>query len=203
MCGERDMGAGQTGVPDLKFNPLTSDRWTDLERLFGEKGACGGCWCMWWRLRRSEFDRQVGERNRRAFKQIVESGEIPGILAYENGNPVGWCSVEPREKFSVLERSRTLKRVDEKPVWSITCFFVAKSLRCRGVSSMLLKAAVEYVKRQGGKIVEGYPVEPNRDKVPDPFVYTGLVSSFLKAGFVEVARRSETRPIMRYVIKKE
>lgn len=157
---------------------------------------------MWWRLKRSEFDRQKGERNRIAFKQIVESGEIPGILAYENGNPVGWCSVEPREKFSVLERSRILKRVDEKPVWSITCFFVNKSLRRRGVSLMLLKAAVEYVKRQGGKIVEGYPVEPNRDKVPAPFVYTGLVSAFLKAGFVEVARRSETRPIMRYAIKK-
>jgi len=197
------MSASQKITPNLTFYPLTSDRWADLERLFGKNGACGGCWCMDWRLERSEFNRLKGEGNRRAFKRLVESGRIPGILAYEKDKPVGWCSVEPREKFSRLKRSRILKQVDEKPVWSVNCFFVDKSLRGRWVSSMLLKAAVEYVKRQGGKIVEGYPVEPSRDRIPAAFGYTGLASAFLKAGFVEVARRSKTRPIMRYIIKKD
>jgi len=192
----------QVDVSDLDFYPLTSERWADFEKLFGERGACGGCWCMWWRLKRSEFERQKGEGNRMAMKKIVNSGEIPGILAYAKNQPIAWCSVAPRNAYPTLERSRKLKRVDDKPVWSIVCFFVAKPFRGRGISRKLLKAAVEYVQKQGGKIVEGYPVEPKEDRMPDAFAYTGLVSVFRKAGFMEVARRSETRPIMRYTIKE-
>lgn len=190
----------QLDVSALEFYPLTPERWTDLEKLFGKQGACGGCWCMWWRLKRSEFEKQKGEGTRRALKRIVESGEIPGLLAYANGQAVAWCSVAPRETYPVLERSRTLKRVDDKPVWSIVCFFVAKPFRRKGITGKLLGAAIEYVRKQGGKIVEGYPVEPKKEKIPDTFAYTGLAPTFLKAGFVEVLRRSEKRPIMRYVI---
>lgn len=185
---------------DLKFYRLTSERWNDLEKLFGKHGASGGCWCMWWRLSRSEFVKQKGEGNKKALEKIVDSGEIPGILAYTNGQPVGWCSVAPRESYPTLECSRVLKQVDDKPVWSIVCFFVAKQFRRKGVTSALLKAAIEYVKEQGGKILEGYPVEPKDGKTPDVFAYTGLTSTFRKAGFIEVVRRSEVRPIMRYLI---
>jgi GNAT superfamily N-acetyltransferase len=185
---------------DLEFYPLTPERWTDLEKLFGKHGASGGCWCMWWRLKRSEFEKQKGEQNKKALKGIVDSGEIPGILAYANGEAVGWCSVAPRESYPTLERSRVLKRVDDKPVWSIVCFFVSKPFRHKGVTVALLKAAAKHVKEHGGKIVEGYPVEPKKGYTPDPFVYTGLASAFRKAGFVEVIRHSETRPIMRYMI---
>ena len=188
---------------NLDFCPLTPKRWSDLEKLFGKRGACGGCWCMWWRLKRSEFMKQRGEENRKAFKKIVESGEIPGILAYSNNEPVAWCSVAPREAFQALERSRVLKRVDDKHVWSVVCFFVAKQFRHRGVTVILLKAVQDYVRCQGDNIVEGYPIEPKTDRTPDPFAYTGLVSAFRKAGFVEVIRRSKTRPIMRYVLKKD
>lgn len=186
---------------DLEFHPLTHERWADLERLFGENGACGGCWCMWWRLTRSEFNRQKGEGNKRALKRIVDSGEIHGILAYDRGQPIGWCSVAPREAFPALERSRVLRRVDDKPVWSIVCFFVAKEFRRKGVTAALIKAAIEHAKERHGKIVEGYPVEPKKEKIPDALAYTGLASTFHKAGFVEVLRRSETRPIMRCVIE--
>jgi GNAT superfamily N-acetyltransferase len=185
----------------LKFHPLTAKQWKDLLNLFGERGACGGCWCMWWRMTRSEFNREKGEGNKKAFKKIVDRGEVPGILAYVGREPIGWCSVAPREAFSSLERSRILKKVDNKPVWSVVCFFVAKPFRYKGVSVSLLKAATEYVKKQGGKIVEGYPVEPKTDKFPDVFANTGLASAFRQAGFKEVARRSKTRPIMRYHIK--
>lgn len=188
-------------VSNLKYHPLTDDRWTDFETLFGERGACGGCWCMWWRLTNAVFNRQKGEGNRKAMKTIVASGEVPGLLAYADGRPVGWCSVAPREKFLRLERSRILKRIDDVPVWSVVCFFVDKRHRSQGVSVGLLRAAVAYAKERGGKIVEGYPVDPKKPRIPDLFGYHGLVSTFKKVGFEECLRRSESRPIMRYCIE--
>lgn len=157
---------------------------------------------MWWRLPRSEFLRRKGEENRKALKRIVDLGEVPGILANVNDEPIGWCSVAPRESYQTLERSRVLKRVDDKPVWSIVCFYVTKQFRRKGLTVALSKAAVDFVRERGGKIVEGYPVEPKTGQTPDPFAYTGLVSSFRKAGFVEIIKRSETRPIMRFMIDK-
>jgi GNAT superfamily N-acetyltransferase len=200
---KKDKCSKAVSIRTLEFYPLTPPRWKDLEALFGERGACGGCWCMWWRLKRSEFKKQKGEGNRKAMKKIVDSGEAPGLLAYMNGRSVAWCSVAPREAFSALERSRILKRVDDKPVWSVVCFFVAKPFRRKGITMKLLRAAVEYAKKQGARIVEGYPVEPKKPKMPDLFAYHGLASTFRKAGFVEVIRRSETRPIMRYFIKEQ
>jgi GNAT superfamily N-acetyltransferase len=185
----------------LQFHPVTRKRWTDFETLFGERGACGGCWCMFWRLTRKEFDSQKGEGNRKTMKAIVQSGKIPGILAFSQDKPVAWCSVAPRDQFSALDRSRILKPVDELPVWSISCFFVEKNYRGKGLSIQMIKAAVDYVKKNGGSVVEAYPVEPKKDKMPDAFAWTGLASAFIKAGFTECARRSETRPIMRFYIE--
>ena len=185
---------------DLKFHPVTIKHWKDLENLFGERGACGGCWCMWWRLKRSEFERQKGKKNKAALKKIVRSGQVPGILTYSEGKPIAWCSVGPRETYPALERSRVLKRIDDKPVWSVVCLFVARGFRRKGVSVRILKAAVDFAKKNGAKIVEGYPIEPQKGKWPDAFVWTGLPSAFLKAGFKEVHRGSPTRPIMRYFI---
>lgn len=190
------------GRHNFEYHSLTPDRWSDLEELFGARGACGGCWCMFWRLKRSEFETQKGDKNKAAFKAVVSSGEAPGILAYADGKPIGWCAIAPRETYPALERSRVLKRIDDKPVWSIVCLFIAKPYRRKGVSVELLKAAAEYVRKRGGKIVEGYPVEPRKDEMPDVFAWTGLASAFLKAGFVECERRSETRPIMRRNVRQ-
>lgn len=183
---------------DLSFHPVTAQRWDDFEALFGPRGAVGGCWCMWFRLKRSEFDLQKGEGNKEAMRQIIHSGEIPGLLAYHQDEPVGWCSVAPREAFPVLDRSPILKRVDDQPVWSVVCFFIAKPYRQKGVSLHLLQAALDYAQESGARILEGYPVEPKKGSTPDVFAYTGLASMFLQLGFVEAARRSETRPLMRY-----
>lgn len=157
---------------------------------------------MWWRLPRSEFMKNRGERNKKALRSLIDSGKIPGLLAYLESEPVGWCAVAPREEYPTLERSRLLKRVDDEPVWSVVCFFVAKKHRHKGITVKLLQAAVEYVKEQGGRIVEGYPIEPKKRRTPDPFAYTGLASVFRKVGFIEIARRSETRPTMRFWIGK-
>jgi GNAT superfamily N-acetyltransferase len=186
---------------DLAFYPVTPERWEDFETLFGPRGACGGCWCMWWRLKRVDFDRQKGAGNRQAMQALISSGEVPGLLGYHQGQPVAWCSLAPREAFPVLDRSRVLKRVDEQAVWSVVCFFVEKKLRRQGLTVPMLQAGVDYARRNGARIVEGYPVEPKRGETADVFAFTGLPSAFLKAGFVEVARRSETRPIMRYFIE--
>lgn len=176
---------------------MDAGHWRDLERLFGARGACGGCWCMLWRLTRSRFEDQKGEGNRREMKKIVTAGKLPGILAYAGDEPVGWCAIAPRDQYPALERSRILKKVDDQPVWSVTCLFVAKPYRRRGVSVRLLEAAVDYARGRGARIVEGYPLEPRNSAMPDVFAWTGIASAFRAAGFTEVLRRSETRPIMR------
>ena len=194
------MKSEHVNLLSLEFHPLTPDRWDDFETLFGERGACGGCWCMWWRLAGSAFEKQKGEPNRLAMKKITASGKTPGILAYSEGVPVGWCSVAPREAFPRLGRSIILKPVDDVPVWSVVCFYIPKASRRSGLSLKLLEAAVAFVKGEGGCVVEGYPVEPKKERYPDPFAYTGFASTFRKAGFVEFLRRSGTRPIMRFFI---
>ncbi len=179
------------------FHTLTPDRWSDFEKLFGPRGATGGCWCMYWRLTRTQYEEQHGELNRRNMKALVDSAVVPGILAYSSDEPVGWCSVAPREEFPTLARSRVLKPVDDQSVWSVVCFFIARSQRRMGLTVQLLRASIEYARANGAHILEGYPVEPKDGKAPDVFMYTGLFSAFKQAGFTEVMRRSETRPIMR------
>jgi GNAT superfamily N-acetyltransferase len=189
-------------LPTVKFQPLTAELWPDLDILFGTHGASGGCWCMWWRLTDSEFRKQLGQGNKRAMKKIVDSGEVSGILAYVGGEPVGWCSFGLREKFGRLERSPTLRRVDLQPVWSIVCYYVDKLHRGQGLMEKLTKAAIDYAQSQGAKIVEGYPVELT-GKVRLDAAYTGIAPLFRQIGFVEVMRRTKTRPIMRYYIEKK
>lgn len=191
-------GRSPTG---FAVHPLTSDRWADLEKLFGPRGAVGGCWCMWFRLPRSQFAQDAGDANRASFRELVAGGTVPGLLAYAGGEAVGWCAVEPREAYPALARSRVLAPVDAAAVWSITCFFVTRTARRHGVMAVLLRAAVAHAARQGATVVEGYPVEPRDGRIPDAFAYTGLAAAFRAAGFVEVARRGATRPIMRYAIE--
>jgi GNAT superfamily N-acetyltransferase len=194
------MSSSSLSRPDVECHPVTSDRWPDLETLFGPRGATGGCWCMYWRLPRAQFSAQKGKGTKEALQHLVESGEIAGLLAYAQGQPVGWCAIAPRESYPVLERSRILKRVDAAPIWSVVCFFVNKAFRGKGVTTVLLRAAVEYARQYGARLVEGYPIEPKTPRIPAVFAWTGLASAFRQAGFVEVKRRSDTRPVMRYVI---
>jgi GNAT superfamily N-acetyltransferase len=154
---------------------------------------------MFWKLRGKAFDENTGEPARQMQKSVVESGTVPGLLAFDGDDPIGWVAVEPRAAYLKLAHSRILKPLDDADVWSVTCFFVAKQVRRQGLTVELLRAAVEHVREQGGRIVEGYPVDAEKD-MPAPFIYTGTAAAFQKAGFVEVARRSETRPIMRYSI---
>jgi GNAT superfamily N-acetyltransferase len=185
---------------DLAFHPLTSENWKDIEKLFGEDSICRSCWCMWWRLSSSEWKKRSGGDRKEDLKTIVSQGRVPGIIAYSDGKPVGWCSISPREEFHRLERSRTLKRIDNQPVWSVVCFFVAKPFRQKGISTRLLEAAVKHGGKQGAKIIEGYP-NRSSEKQHDTNVYTGLASMFQKVGFMDRGSASKTRTIMRYEFK--
>jgi len=187
------MKASATG---LRIHPLTPDRWRDFETLFGANGACAGCWCLWWHMGQSEWEAKKGETTKKLMKVRVTKGPPPGLLAYSGEEAVGWCAVEPRENYSRLARSKILAPVDEKPVWSMTCFFVRRDWRKRGVSVALLKEAARWVGQQGGRLLEGYPTDTRKPQ-PGAFVHHGLLSAFEQAGFSEVARRSKTRPIVR------
>ncbi len=181
----------------FRFHPLTPARWGDLEKLFGDRGACGGCWCMYWIRTHSQFEKHKGGGNKRAFKRRVSAGQELGIIAYAGRKPIGWCAFGPRERYVRLANSRILKPVDEQAVWSLVCFFVAKDFRRSGISVELARAAARHAKKRGARILEGYPVEPKEETMPAAFAWTGLVTAFRRAGFREVLRRSETRPIMR------
>jgi GNAT superfamily N-acetyltransferase len=179
---------------------LTKKTWHDFVRLFGDKGASSGCWCMWWRTAdRQEFDRSQGEKNKEKIKHLVWTGDIPGLIGYDKDEPIGWCSVAPRAHFPRLERTRTLKKIDEQAVWSITCLFVARKYRGLGVTELLVKSAIDYVKDNGGNIIESYPSDPKGETIA-AFVEAGFKSTFVKVGFYEALKRG-SRPIMRYEIK--
>ena len=185
----------------LVFKELTKETWKDFTTLFGERGACGGCWCMSWRLKKSIFDSQKGERNKQAMKALVDKNTSIGVIAYDGKNPIGWCAVAPREDFPRLENSKVLAPIDDKPVWSIVCFFINKEYRKQGLSSEIIKGAVEFCKKGKAKIVEGYPVKPYTENMPPAFAWTGFPNAFIKAGFTEVERRSKSRPIMRFYLE--
>ena len=180
----------------LTIAALSPDRWDDFERLFGVRGACGGCWCMYPRLSHQEFEAGKGEPHRRAMRKLVNSGRVPGLIGYADDEPVAWCSIEPREALATLARSRILAPLDEVPVWSIVCLFVSRPWRRRGVSVQMITGAVAHAASSGAVCVEAYPVEPKKPLAP-AFAWTGLAAAYRQAGFIEVARRSVTRPIMR------
>ncbi len=186
-----------TRVPPIRIEPATPSRWDDVAALFGPRGACAGCWCMYWRKTRSEYTRGSGTANRASLRSLVKRGPAPGLLAYAGGKPIGWCALAPREDYGALGRSRVLAPIDEKPVWSIPCFFIAREWRRKGVTVALLRAAADYAAKRGAALLEGYPIDPKKGKIVDVFAWTGLVAAFEKAGFKEAARRSPTRPIMR------
>jgi GNAT superfamily N-acetyltransferase len=180
----------------LAIHPATPARWPDVAALFGRNGACGGCWCQFWRQDQAEYRAGKGAPNRRALRRQVLAGEVPGLLAYAGGEPVGWVAVAPRAAYARLARARNLVAVDDAPVWSAPCFFVKRAWRGRGVAGRLLAAAAERARAAGAPFLEGYPVD-SQAELGDAFVYTGAYSTFVRLGFTEVARKARTRPVMR------
>lgn len=177
----------------LRVRPLTPDLWPALEDLFGEKGACNGCWCMYWRIGNA-YRKRPRSRNKAAFRKIVKQGPPPGLLAFDRDVPVGWCQLTPRDDVPWLDHIWRLRRLDDTSVWSLSCLYVRIGYRGRGVTSALIAAAVQAAKTAGAPALEAYPLDA--DFTPSASG-TGYVSTFSRLGFKEVARRSPPRPVMR------
>jgi len=180
--------------------PLTPDLWPQLEELFGKVGACNGCWCMYWRLG-SEYNQRPRDENRKAFKAVVRKGPPPGILLFADDLPVGWAQVTPRAALPKLATARFTRAVDDAPVWSVSCFFVRKGWRGKGVMTALVSEAVKFAKKQKAPSLEAYPMKTDT-KRSNSGMYTGNAATFAKAGFKTVAEPAPHRPTMRLDLKK-
>jgi GNAT superfamily N-acetyltransferase len=167
----------------LVVRPLTPDRWPALENLFGRNGACNGCWCRYWRIG-SAYRKRPREANRAAFREVVERGPAPGLLAFDGEVAVNWCQLTPRDALPWLDRSSRLKRVDDVPVWSLSCLYVREGYRKRGVTSALIAAALEAAKRAGAPALEAYPLDARESPSASG---TGYASTFARASFTTVA----------------
>jgi GNAT superfamily N-acetyltransferase len=150
--------------------------------------------------RKSGAGTGVGTENRRAMKALVDRDIVPGLIGYEDGVPVAWVSLAPREDFPKLRRSPVMKPVDDRPVWSIVCFFVDRRARGRGLSERMLRAAVDHARSCGARLLEAYPVDQEGRRHPDDMFF-GARSMFDRAGFREVARRKPARPVMRKALR--
>lgn len=156
---------------------------------------------MWPRLTGRVYAAGRGNGHRRRMRALVADDRRPGILAYANREPIGWCAVAPRSEYARLASSRVMAPVDELEVWSVPCLFVAREWRGRGLPARLLEAAVRFAATCGARVVEGYPIDTGGKRTGDAFLWHGAASSFLRAGFHEVERRSATRPIMRRAVR--
>lgn len=172
--------------------PLTPDLLPAMEDLFGQVGPASRCWCMYWRIG-SAYRRRPPEENKADFSEVVKGGP-PGLLAFDGELAVGWCQITPREALPWMERSRKLMRVDEQPVWSLSCFYVRKGYRKKGVSTALIKGAIEVARKAGAPALEAYPLDA---ELTPSTSFTGYVSTFERLGFKEVARHARQQPVMR------
>jgi GNAT superfamily N-acetyltransferase len=186
----------------LEVHPLTRERWKDLVELFGRRGAsmARGCYCMYYRKTGGHGGVGVSAKNKKALKSLVDRRYVPGLIGYEDGRPIGWISLSPREDYPRLARSPVMKPVDDKPVWSVVCLFVDREARGQRVSEALLKASIEYARSQGVRLVEAYPVDKEQRSDSD-FMWFGAKRMYDRAGFKEVARRKENRPVVRKALR--
>jgi len=184
---------------DLRFGELRPDLWPAVERLFGPKGACDGCWCMCWRMESYKtWLKCKGARAREAFKDLVQSGKAHGVLAFAGDEPVGLCSFGPRSDFPVLRDSAAYKHKDLEGVWSITCFFIHRAWRGKGLSRGLLKAAVDVMQKRGVRVIEAYPATTTKNggKLGASMAWTGPIRIFEEFGFKTVQTINPLKPLM-------
>ena len=182
----------------FEVRPVTKDRWSDLVEMF-DRPVVRTCFCMYYR-KTGPSGTGAGAENRSSMRALVNREVVPGLLGYEDGVPVAWVSLGPREDYAKLRRSPIMKPVDDRPVWSIVCFFVDESARGRGLSTRMLRAAVDYARSQGARLLEAYPVDKDEPSHPDSMFF-GAKSMYDRAGFQEVARRKPSRPVVRRALR--
>ncbi len=198
---ENAIDGAANALNGLTYEWLNRANWSLLLDLFGERGACGNCWCMYFRLSKADFvSGKANDGNKMALKQLVWQDMPTGVLVVCDGVAIGWCAVAPRDSYPKIERSRVHKRIDDNPVWSVSCFYIDKRYRRMGVSVALLNGVVDLARQRGIATLEGYPTIPTKEPLPDAFAWIGLYKTFVRAGFEIVDQSSRNRPMMRYYL---
>lgn len=180
--------------------PVTPGRWSDLETLFGPNGAYSNCWCTWWILTGKEFSEALPNERRALLTELVAEGDKPGLLAYRDRHPVGWCAIGPRQRYTRMmsARSQVYRPIDDaEGNWVINCFYIARPHRGTGVATELLAAAVSFARKSGAKTIDGYPLLDDSHGASS--LYVGTYSMFEEAGFKEISRVRD-RPLMRLLL---
>jgi ribosomal protein S18 acetylase RimI-like enzyme len=200
------MGNTTDHPASIQTAPLTPERWDDLTKVFGGgRGDCGRCWCMHWRLPRREFEASLGDKARQLFRARVEAGPPPGLVAYRDGDPVGWVQVGPRADVPQWNGARRLTAptadapANDPRVWGISCFVTRSGCRRQGIATALLAAAIVRARESGARALDACPVDTDGNR-PPAALYHGVASTFREAGFREVARRRPDRPLMRLAL---
>jgi GNAT superfamily N-acetyltransferase len=181
--------------------PATPERWPDLEEFMGSQNPDKTCWCMFSRIKVSEFQANGPKGNRAALKALVDANRVPGLIAYLGSKPVGWISVALRAEYGRIDRSAIYKPVDNKVAWAIVCLLVHADHRREGISEALIRAATDYARSHGAEVVEAYPSETQGKERPAQKLFYGTDTMYSRAGFKEVARNKSTRPIFRKSVK--
>ena len=187
-------------MAQIEILPASADRFNDVEHALTGGGDGGSCWCQWWMLRAKDFDATTNEERRALLRDDVTASPASGLVVYVDGTPAGWVKVSPRPQQPRLARTRNFQLspepFDDPTVWAITCFVVRREYRRHGLSERLLDAAVDHARTHGARIVEGYPVDTDATRASSNSLFHGALSTFLGAGFVEVARPTPSRPIV-------
>ncbi|WP_133706498.1 GNAT family N-acetyltransferase [Rhizobium sp. BK313] len=192
-------------LQELKALPLTSDRWDDFETLFGPSGACYGCWCTHFRVPTSDRKTMDGAAKKEFMQARVAAGPPPGLLGYIGERPVAWAQVGPRSELPQWNSPKTVSRpldpadAEDNSVWAVSCFFMNSRDRGKGYSHRMLSEAVNFAKASGARILEGCPIERTKQS-KSVGLYVGSLRIFEAAGFSEVAKRKDGRPLMRLVL---
>lgn len=189
------MGADRP-LTTIEVVPAGPDRWDDVVTIMGGPGDVG-CWCQAPRGVAVGYGKAEPGARETALRSQLGDEPPAGMLAYVDGDVAGWCGFGVRDRLPRLERSRTIPKVDDKPVWSILCFKVRVGFRRRGVAAALLDGVIDYARRSGAPGVEAYPIDPEGGRVDVSFGYVGVTPMFEKVGFVrvvETSARSDRRP---------
>jgi len=192
---------------DVDIRPLSAETWPALSALFEEGGDPKWCWCQFWRDGASFTGDRETQRaaSRQALRNEADRPIAPGLVALaEDGRAVGWISLGPRADLAHLERSRSRPRLDDRPVWAIVCFVVSRRARRQGMGGKLLDGGIAYAREHGAPALEAYPVDTSLGKPTTPTLYTGTLSTFLRAGFQVVQEvQSPQATVVRSIVRLE
>lgn len=188
---------------NVEIHPATADRFADLTQILGPGRAdVPACWCLYYRVTSSEFSSLRGKERPDRLRELCEQDNAPGVIAYVDGSPAGWCAFGPRSEMGRLQRSRTIQKLDDVPVWSIVCFVVRAGYRRQGLAHQLLDAAVTDARSRRVPALEAYPVESGPGRISSAFAYVGTTSLFEAAGFRRVEQaRSRSGGRARWIVR--